>query len=155
MMMFSVEFILASGVPRSEGGLLSDYERGHMVFRSHKNRVSSENKSPDQSMMIFPSCGELLDDVRQVMQLRVGSREWIGVGCSFNLKIFKKEEFVRLSSCGVDLGAIEAAIIVRAIHDSSSLLLNIARSALPVGSVALSDIEGAFRDFKPLLKNAF
>lgn len=75
-----------------ESDSITGSDLGHMTFSGEFGSVSSNNRVPDQSMMIFISIVLLLDGLRKFLSKKqLKTYEFVGIDSSFSVR-FKKVE---------------------------------------------------------------
>ncbi|WP_449420327.1 hypothetical protein [Phormidium nigroviride] len=71
---------------------IDSYSRGHITVQGNSGIISSKLSNKNQSMMIFISLCELLNSVRILLTSPIKKTyNFVGVGCSFQFFIVKKE----------------------------------------------------------------
>ena len=70
---------------------LSEFELGDIEIKIENQIISSKNKSPNQSMMIFISISELLSGTTRMINSKEQEYRFVGVGSSFTFLLRKKK----------------------------------------------------------------
>lgn len=71
---------------------IDSYSRGHITVQGNSGIISSKLSNKNQSMMIFISLCELINSVRILLTSPIKKTyNFVGVGCSFQFFIVKKE----------------------------------------------------------------
>lgn len=70
---------------------IDSYTRGHITLQGRHKTISSKISNTNQSMMIFISLSELLSGSRVLLSIPEKKFNFVGVGCSFEFFIVKKD----------------------------------------------------------------
>lgn len=134
---------------------LSGFELGHIEISNGIRSWSSQDKTPDQAMMIFPSIVNLLDGLRNILQSESqGKFIWVGVDSSFSIS-FVRGDRNKMSVFVEDVLAIDAdsSQIAEWIYRPINAFLDQHIDLLQPNDPLLSDLQVAVKDFLPVLYN--
>ncbi|UOG74197.1 hypothetical protein MTX78_19000 [Hymenobacter tibetensis] len=82
---------------------ISAFEQGDMEIHQNDSVISSCNKVPDQSMMIFVSLSDLLDSVYKVILGGHNKIKFIGTDSSFSIDIGKEGKLLYIGNAEVKM----------------------------------------------------
>lgn len=128
---------------------IDGYSMGHMIFEGEKNIVSSKNRMPVQSMMVFLSIVLLLDGVRFFCTSKKLRYEFVGIDSSFIID-FKKcnSNGVSLSQNKIEITTVEVPELIGVVYNSVKKFLDRYLSCLSPDDIAYEDIISSFKEFE-------
>ena len=99
--MLTIKFEMESNVIEEE---IDSFSRGHITIRGKGNTLSSKDRIPDQSMMIFFAISQLLSEVKMFMTNKDSQKyNFVGTDSSFQFLLIKKEKYLLLTDIKDDL----------------------------------------------------
>lgn len=133
---------------------VSSFTLGHMILTYGAKTISSKDKIPNQSMMIFISLSQLLDDLR--LFLISNNREsynFVGVDSSFQFYLFKAKKMIELKDSKHELICVvsETQIVESFWKGISNFLLKYS-SCLGRDEIVYEDLKNSVLDFKGQFK---
>lgn len=145
MLIFTLELIPAS----VEQGL-TGLSRGHLSIQGSHSSVTSKDRVPDQSMMIFISIVELLDGLRRFFSdTRSKSYKFIGADCSFQFTVKRvKENQFTLISDGQEIDTVTQTEIVQAIWKGVKSFLDCYQNQIDSTDTVANDLSSAVAEFR-------
>jgi hypothetical protein len=127
---------------------LSEFELGDIEFGNAAKTVSSECRSPSQSMMLFLSVVSLLDGIREFIEQGKDSFLFVGSDSSFSISFRRHNNSIHISVHGeLDLTTTESELS-GCIYAAALQFYDRYGSTLQDRSAVKGDLEAALEDFK-------
>lgn len=145
MLIFTLE-LTSTSVEQGVTGL----SLGHLFIQGSNSSVTSKNRVPNQSMMIFLSIVELLDGLRQFLSdTRSESYKFIGTDCSFQFTIKRvKENKFTLISDGQEIDTVTQTELLQAVWKGVKSFLDCYQNQLDPTDIVVDDLLSAVKDFR-------
>lgn len=132
---------------------ISGLSRGHMTVSGSLGTITSQEKQPDQSMMIYPSVILLLDGVRRFLSQKTKpDYRFVGVDSSFQFVITQAEGRVRIHNGQIVVDEVSDAELVQAVWQGVDVFVTGARPKLPPDDVVADDLHAALTSFVQAFK---
>lgn len=127
-------------------GRVGEFSLGDLSVEGARGRATSRDRTPRQSMMVFPTIVNMLDGVRTFLEGRAPRYALAAVGSSFSFTLTRARDgrFV-VAAGGVEIDTVPQADLVRAVWDGAEELLAAHRDAAGSNAADLSDAEEQFR----------
>lgn len=130
---------------------ISGYNLGHINIGNEEKLVSSKNRRPDQSMMIFISIVSFLDGLRSFLTTNKDSFKFVGTDSSFSINFLKrKKSTVRVKVASEFEELITEADLIKCVYDACYKFYRRYEKKLSDSDPVKEDIAAALTEFRKL-----
>ncbi|OKJ06700.1 hypothetical protein [Kitasatospora sp. CB01950] len=136
--------------PRPAQGGPSGFDLGDMSVSGPAAAVSSADRAPDQGMMLVPSVGLLLDQVRALLDAGRGTLAFHGVDSSFRLDFSVAKGSVAVAVRKKAIATVPAPVLVDALLTAAEALARTELPRLPADDPARDDFVSSLAAFRAL-----
>lgn len=129
---------------------INGFSRGHMTIENKQGFVTSKERNPDQSMMIFFSIVELLDGLIQLFQdFRAKNYTFVGTDCSFQFFLKRQNNGIfMLTSGGKNFEEVNQSEILKAIWNGINNFLESYNQYINNTDIIAGDLADCLTEFK-------
>ncbi len=126
----------------------SSFDLGHFTIKGNKGAVTSRNRRPDQSLMVYLSLDSLLTAAAKVLSSPIPSSTMVyGVDSSFDVQIDRLSlGEVTISFRGRIIAVVDEQSLVEAVGSCFHALMSTA--PLPVSEAIYGDLQTSWQEFE-------
>lgn len=130
---------------------LSEFELGNIDIQIDSSVITSKNKTPSQSMMIFIAIADLLDGIRTMIEQKRKEFLFVGADSSFKILFRQNKAGVSIVNEGNEY-QISLPEFAKELQRESSHFFNEYASQIGLTKSAISDLSDSLNEFKKFIQ---
>jgi hypothetical protein len=130
---------------------LSEFELGDIDIQIDGHVITSKNKTPSQSMMIFIAISDMLDGVRAMIEQKRKEYLFVGADSSFKILFTQNKTGVSIVNEGNEY-KISLPEFARELQRESNKFFNAVTSQIDTTKGAMSDLSDSLNKFNKFMQ---
>jgi hypothetical protein len=146
--MFELSFSI-----NNKSNVISGFDLGHISFFSDNITISSHDRTPDQSMMVFQTIVDLLDGLKEFWKnKKAKDYKIICADSSFTI-IFRREKNgkVNIKEGETVISKLDEKFLAKQVYDACNNFFRESKIKMIESDPILEDIEAALQEYKESL----
>lgn len=124
----------------------SEFDLGHVEIQIDNKIISSKNKNPDQSMMIWIAISDLLGCVKCLLQKTTQNMHFVGVDSSFQMTLKRDKSSCIIGYCNTQYKC-DLFLFAKRLYESADQFYREYKMKIKENKGVLDDLENSLDNF--------